>query len=1251
MRNVRIFNSVIAVGGVLLQVGGAFGQGQVVMWGASDFGQTTQQSSSLLGSREVSCGSSHTAVLRLDGTVFCIGGNIKGQCNVPSGLDSVVQVSSGDDHTMALKSNGQVLVWGDSETTQGALGVRQIPAGLSGVRAIDAGAYNCLAITSAGEVVAWGTGKTNTGNGYEFGQSIVPSGLAQVREVRGGKFHTLALREDGTLVGWGRNTKFEGTPIAQATIPVGLPAATGIAAGPWHSLAVLADGSVAGWGDNVHAQCKGTDAGGGAIAGVIASGQRVQIRGVQLTGVEKVGAGSYTSLALKRDGTVVAWSFDYYGVLKIPSGLASARSISAGDYHVAAVDANGKAFIWGDSGNGATALPKTLLGLTQVAGGRYHSLGLMQGGGVIGWGYSGNGQANVPTGLPPCVEISAGRFHSLARTTTGLVRAWGSDLNGQSTVPSGLAQATDIAAGGEFSLALLSNGTMVGWGLGTTNTGSNNAYGQASPPTGSGFVELAAGEWHGVARRFDGSVACWGANTNIYGSSSNQAVVPSTLGGGVTSVSAGTYHTLVVRSDGTVLGWGWNQNGQCSGTDASDQPIGGTASGQPVVVKGQTLNGVVAVVGGETYSVGLKSDGTVVGWGWNYYRAEVVPPGLAGVSSIASGTNHTLAVLQPQNSSCGTSSPQLGSAGLRISAGGWQDVGVWQWAGGGFRVPGTASNVDLGTTGSVASDCQAQAGSIIARAGSTLLLTADASAPGNDYSIRVGGTANLAGRLWLLGVTGAGTTLPENLNIPVLSAGTVNGNFDLIQSELPPPPGFFLTLVPEDVNGRTVFSLRLLPLPGGGELTASSTGTFSGKAVAAETIDINHDGFDDLALAVDFGAAQPGLIQILLNDGAGGLGSTSVLTSIPPQPTCLAVGDVDGDGDRDVAVGISSDSTARVYLDNGAGGLTASSVFSSASGTPISIAIVEPSGASLMAASGFVAVGTSGSKLRIYRDSSLQQEITLAGAPGALRPGKTDVIRPTGINTGGTRTASIDGLLPVAETGFMQTLTLAPTGLFEIRQTFFLTAKPVAMDVADLDGDGLDDIVTTNTDPVLPATGSALPVLSIFRNSGGTFGGGVPFQPATASSGLDVSLIDVDNDGDRDIVSVYKRVGSDSEAALLRVDTLGPGTPISIGQTTVLDASDPILSARGNLDGSGGEDLFLVNQPSGAFLTGTQEVKPFLATGGLKQGDLDGDGTVGASDIALLLLDFGPCPGCASDLDGSSEVDAGDLSFLLLLFD
>jgi hypothetical protein len=50
------------------------------------------------------------------------------------------------------------------------------------------------------------------------------------------------------------------------------------------------------------------------------------------------------------------------------------------------------------------------------------------------------------------------------------------------------------------------------------------------------------------------------------------------------------------------------------------------------------------------------------------------------------------------------------------------------------------------------------------------------------------------------------------------------------------------------------------------------------------------------------------------------------------------------------------------------------------------------------------------------------------------------------------------------------------------------------------------------------------------------------------------------------------------------------------------------------------------------------------------EGDLDGDGTVGAGDIAVMLLDFGPCIGCTSDLDGSGEVDGGDIAFLLLLF-
>ena len=313
-----------------------------------------------------------------------------------------------------------------------------------------------------------------------------------------------------------------------------------------------------------------------------------------------------------------------------------------------------------------------------------------------------------------------------------------------------------------------------------------------------------------------------------------------------------------------------------------------------------------------------------------------------------------------------------------------------------------------------------------------------------------------------------------------------------------------------------------------------------------------------------FRSSQNGLVQVLLNDGLGNLGGTSVLASTPPQPTCLAVGDLNGDGRKDVVVGIASDQSVRAYLDNGSGGLAAGTVIPAVGGTPTAVVVIPPAGGSLQPASGSIGVGTSASKFKIFMNGALQQEITTAGPIAAIKGGSLGGSVGRDIATGGTRSSSVTDLLAPVETGFVQLLRPQPNGTYAIVQTMGLTAKPVAIDVADLDGDGLDDIVSANADPQLPAVGSALPVLSIFRNSGGTFGGGVPYQPATASSGLDVSLIDVDNDGDRDIVSVYKRVGSDSEAALLRVDTLGPGTPISIGQTTVLDASDPILSARGN---------------------------------------------------------------------------------------
>ncbi len=45
--------------------------------------------------------------------------------------------------------------------------------------------------------------------------------------------------------------------------------------------------------------------------------------------------------------------------------------------------------------------------------------------------------------------------------------------------------------------------------------------------------------------------------------------------------------------------------------------------------------------------------------------------------------------------------------------------------------------------------------------------------------------------------------------------------------------------------------------------------------------------------------------------------------------------------------------------------------------------------------------------------------------------------------------------------------------------------------------------------------------------------------------------------------------------------------------------------------------------------------------------DLDGDGNVGAFDLAVLLGAWGPCVGCPEDLDGDGAVGPFDLALML----
>lgn len=263
------------------------------------------------------------------------------------------------------------------------------------------------------------------------------------------------------------------------------------------------------------------------------------------TGLQAVAvSGGYAhNLALKNDGTVVAWGDNSRAQISVPAGLSGVKAIGAGYYHSLAVKADGTVVTWG-CGAGFNYwqcfVPGNLTGVTSVTGGYVHSLALKSDGTVVAWGCGINfDQCKIPTGLKDVKAIGAGQYHSLALKNDGTVLAWGDNSAGQTTVPAGLSGVSAIAAGAFHNLALKADGTVIAWGCG----GKNN-YGQCVVPAGlSGVVAIAAGGFHSLVLKSDGTLVAWGC----VAADAGQCKIPTGLSG-VIAISAGGGHNLVLTN-------------------------------------------------------------------------------------------------------------------------------------------------------------------------------------------------------------------------------------------------------------------------------------------------------------------------------------------------------------------------------------------------------------------------------------------------------------------------------------------------------------------------------------------------------------------------------------------------------------------------------------------------------------------------------------------------------------------------------
>lgn len=281
----------------------------------------------------------------------------------------IIDITAGFGHIVGIRQDGSVIAWGNNDSGQ-----CDVPEGLSNVISVCAGFYHTAALKNDGTVVAWGLNYTGSPDRGYCGQSDIPKGVKDIKMISAGRCHTAMLKNNGEIFVLGKYLSgFEGNESYVDDIPI-------------FDEFVIPD---------------------------------------NLSNIKKIASGEDHIVALKNDGTVVAWGYNEAGQCNVPDGLKNVKDICAGGDHTMALTEDGK---------------------------------------VIAWGSNIKSECDVPKDLPRVSIIEAGFINSGIVTKEGDVIIWGDNIDNQCDVPSKIKNVKDISIGGGYIVVLLEDNSIDMWG-------------------------------------------------------------------------------------------------------------------------------------------------------------------------------------------------------------------------------------------------------------------------------------------------------------------------------------------------------------------------------------------------------------------------------------------------------------------------------------------------------------------------------------------------------------------------------------------------------------------------------------------------------------------------------------------------------------------------------------------------------------------------------------------------------------------